>query len=357
MTGAALVAALVVLNTTVTLLLVVMVATRKITRDRRERRSEQGKNEFRNMLRDQPADLAASLRTVCSDKRHQVDLLFALREMPAAPDADWREPVRGAALIAGVERALARQTLSSDPTRRGLAALLLGQLTLPGAAELIEPLLGDDDGDVRISAAGALSGIADDAAARALVAALVRGVIAPERVVERLAGSWAVPTLLTALSSTQQPPTVRSWMARALGLAGDPRAEPTLLRMLIAGSDEERTSAARALGRCGSAASAAALGRALGDRCAAVRAQAATAVGSLGMDASGQALERCLADSSWWVRSNAATSLVSFGEPGLAALVRTLGSRDPYARARAAEALALSGLGPTGVAVTTGLAA
>jgi HEAT repeat protein len=135
-------------------------------------------------------------------------------------------------------------------------------------------------------------------------------------VIERLGRPWAVEPMLAALRGLDEAGERRSapriGIARALGVAGDQRAEPALVRLLATGSLEERIS---------------------------------EALGKVGIQRSVPALEGVLDDPAWWVRANAASALRELGEPGHAALERALKHEDRYARDRAREALALDRMG------------
>jgi HEAT repeat protein len=130
-------------------------------------------------------------------------------------------------------------------------------------------------------------------------------------------------------------------LARALGLAHDPRGAPALAELLGSDSVEVRISAARALGRVGGTDCVPALIDALGAEEWPVRAQAAKSLGALGAEDALAPLEGCLSDRAWWVRANAARALRELGEPGLGALRRTLEHDDRYAADRAREQLEL----------------
>jgi HEAT repeat protein len=56
------------------------------------------------------------------------------------------------------------------------------------------------------------------------------------------------------------------------------------------------------------------------------------------------ALAALLSHPAWWVRAAAADALRQLGRPGLEALHAALAHKDPYARDRAREALALEGV-------------
>jgi HEAT repeat protein len=83
-----------------------------------------------------------------------------------------------------------------------------------------------------------------------------------------------------------------------------------------------------------------------------VRAQAARALAELRERRSVDALVKLMDDPAWWVRARAAEALRALGEPGLAALRRCAETHpDPFARERAAEALALEAETPADAAV------
>jgi HEAT repeat protein len=201
--------------------------------------------------------------------------------------------------------------------------------------------MADPDPDVRAAATQALACCGSEEAAWALLHALRVGHVPPERVVERLTGAWAASPLLQALREPSFLP-VRAWLAEALGLAGDARAEPSLVDMLLHGAEEERIRACRALGRLSRPTSFAPLANALGDGSAAVRAQAARALADLGDPRSLKALVDLLDDDSWWVRARVADALRAIGRNGLAALAQAATEHpDLFARERAIEALGL----------------
>jgi HEAT repeat protein len=217
------------------------------------------------------------------------------------------------------------------------------------------PLLGDPDPDVRLVACSGLARAATPHAAEVLIWALVARALPPERIIERLGAPWAVETILLTLEKGPSAvpdalagiaPSGRqveldASLARALGLAHDPRGAPALAALLHSDSVEVRISAARALGRVGEPACLPALIEALESEAWPVRAQAAKSLGALGAADALEPLEHCLSDRAWWVRANAARALRELGEPGIEALRRTLEHHDPYAADRAAEQLAL----------------
>ena len=242
---------------------------------------------------------------------------------------------------AGWPDALRAQLTSSDPARRGRAALALGALDAPEAPSVLEPLLRDADYDVRHAAVRALALTRNEHAAWAYVRALRDGLLAPERVLEQL-GPWAAEAFSEACHIGELRP-IRAVLAEGLGLCGDPHAGPALAAVLSRGDDEERVRACRAIGRTGDPRLGAYLTRALGDVEWIVRAQAAAALARLGgADADAiELLESLLADPAWWVRANAAEALLAAGPNGIAALARAAHAADRFARDRAREALEL----------------
>lgn len=354
---------LLVVSALLALCLTALTVARKLRRDRNEARYLARRERFRHLLLGGSVDdLEAALRGAGQREHAQIDLLVTLDALGPELDATRLDQARVAAHAAGLDRVLVGRLRSRDPIRRGLAALLVGRLVLPDASDLVAPLLHDRDGDVRLAAVRALGTVADDAAAHHLIAALRVRDLEPERVIERLGAAWAVPAMLRVLdggwsefpAATRRPDEPVAWravdasLARALGLAADPRAEPALRSLLRTGAVEERIAAARALGSAGSLAAAGDLEAALEDTTWPVRAQAARSLGRLGATDAVPALTPHLSDQAWWVRAAVADALVDLGEPGLAVLHDALEHADPYARDRAREALAVHRLGTDG---------
>jgi HEAT repeat protein len=271
----------------------------------------------------------------------QEDLLALLNTGRLPPRDDRREPFERALERAGLRQALGSACAARNPATRGRAALLWARLGLEGAERKVAPLMLDRDPDVRAAATQALACCQSEEAAWALLRALREGHVEPQRVVERLTGEWAAGPLLAALGQPEFS-EVRPWLAEALGLTGDLRAERPLVQLLTRGDEEQRIRACRALGRLGLPTSSAMLVTALGDPSASVRAQSARALAELGDHHSVDALVGLMDDEAWWVRARAAEALRALGEPGLAELrgvART--HTDLFARERAVEALAL----------------
>jgi len=339
------VAALLVATTLLCALLTSGTVVRKIRRDRHETMFSARRRRLGRLLlsRDQ-AELEQGFRRVVRAPATQVDLLVVLDGLWPKLDESQQERLRQAVGASGLGRVLTRQLASRRAVRRATAVLLVGRIRLPDASDLIAPLTRDDDGDVRLAAVRGLATVADPRAAEVMIDALAAGYLEPERVIERLAHRWAVPTILVELASTSARPAVRAALARSLGLAGDPSAETALRVMLRTGGDEERVGAARALGTAGTRAAAPDLEAALAAPDWPLRVQAARSLGLLDIEDAVPALAKCLGDEAWWVRSAAAGALAALGQPGHRALQAALVSPDRYARERAQEALTLHDL-------------
>jgi hypothetical protein len=337
------------------LALVGLAVARKLRRDRREVRSSERRARCEAVLLggDVPA-----ITAICDGIRStgaQVDLAVSI---------DAVHPTLSGAQISAIGRAMEASGLlprlsagleSRRPTTRARAALLLTRPGIPAVIEQIVPLLADPDPDVRLVACSGLARAGTPHAAEALIWGLVARVLPPERIIERLGAPWAVEAILHTLKEGPSPvpdvlagvaPSGReveldASLARALGIARDPRGAAALATLLHSDSVEVRISAARALGRVGEPACLPALIDALTSEAWPVRAQAAKSLGALGADDALEPLENCLSDQAWWVRANAARALRELGEPGLEALRRTLEHDDRYAADRAREQLAL----------------
>lgn len=337
--------------------LVVLVLGKRLLRGLAERRSRRRRVRWVAALGTGPVpDMRmGELRALaCQAARRtsaQEDLLSLLDAGRLPPRDSRREPFEGALRRSGLSRALRSACRSRRAVARGRAALLWAWMGLPGAERAIAPLIADPDPDVRAAATQALALCRSDEAAWTLLRALRDGHVEPQRVVERFTGGWAARPLLSAFHDPSFD-TVRPWLAEGLGLAHDPRAERPLVELLRHGDEEQRTRACRALGRLGLRTSVGVLVSALADPSQSVRAQAARALAELG-DARGvPALLDLMGDTSWWVRARAAEALRALGAPGRAALRGCAETHpDPFARERAAEALALDAGTTEGAAV------
>ena len=337
--------------------LVALVLAKRVVRGFAERRSRRRRTGWVTALGTGPVpdmrmrQLRRLARETARCSAAQNDLLWLLDARRLPPRDSRRGPFERALRRSELLSALRCACSSRSAVARGRAALLWGRLGLEGAERGIAPLMADSDPDVRAATTQALAACQSDQAAWALLHALREGHVEPGRVVERLTGDWAAGPLLSAL---RQPSfaAVRPWLAEALGFTRDPRAERPLVDLLLRGDEEQRIRACRALGRLGQATSAAVLITALRDPSASVRAQAARALTELGERRSVDALVGLMDDGSWWVRARAAEALRALGETGLAALRRCAETHpDPFARERAAEALALEAGAPADAAV------
>ncbi len=337
------------------LALVGLAVTRKLRRDRRELRSSERRARYEAALRDGDIAAVGALFAGVRSVAAQVDLAVSI-------DAAYPtlSPTRIGAIGRAMEESPLFPSLSADlgsrrPITRARAALLLTRPGIPAVVEQIVPLLGDADPDVRLVACSGLARAATPRAAEILIWALVARLLPPERIIERLGAPWAVETILRTLRNGPSPVSgvlagiapsgpeveLRASLARALGIARDPRAAAALAVLLDSDSVEVRISAARALGRVCDGTCVPALVAALESEDWPVRAQAAKSLGVLRAGDALEPLERSLSDRAWWVRANAARALRELGEPGLEALRRTLEHDDRYAADRAREQLAL----------------
>lgn len=324
-----------------------LVLGKRVLRDGAERRSRRRRLRWVTALGSGPVEdmrygaLRALAQHAARSAAGQEDLLAVLAAGDVPPRDARREPFERTLRVSGLRRAFRKAFRGGSAAQRGRAALLWALLRLPDAEQAIAPLMSDPDPDVRAAATQALAICASDEAAWALLHALRDGLVEPQRVVERLTGPWAAGPLLAALRADSFD-HVSSWLAEALGLTGDPRAESPLADLVATGNEEQRIRACRALGRLGRRSSASVLMAALADPSPAVRAQAARGLADMREVRSVDALTVLMSDPAWWVRARAADALRSLGGPGLAALRECVDAHpDPFARERAAEALAL----------------
>ncbi len=337
------------------LALAALAVTRKLRRDGRERRSAERRTRFQAVLRGDDHAAIVAINEEARGAEAQVDLAVAIDAVHDALSRAQLAAIGRAAQESQLRPALIAELSSRHPVVRARAALLLTRTGAPAVVDHVVPLLCDRDPDVRLVACSGLARIATPHAAEALIWGLVARALPPERIVERLGAPWAVETLLATLRSGPTPvphalldatPGGRdveldASLARALGVARDPRGETALIALLREGSEEVRVSAARGLGCVDATSCVPALVHALDSDVWPVRAQAAKSLGALRASTALAPLERCLSDRAWWVRANAARALRELGEPGLDALRRALEHEDRYAADRAHEQLAL----------------
>lgn len=320
------------------LVLFVLALVRKLRRDRRETRSVDRRTRYEAVLRSADVKAIAVLFSVARETEEQIDLAVSIdvvhEELPPARF----EAIGQAMEVSSLTPTLIAALGSRRAITRARAAFLLSRPGSAAQVERIAPLLRDPDPDVRLVACSGLGRAATTRAAEVLIEGLEAGTVAPERIIERLGEPWAVDAIVAALAEGSPG---EADLARALGLAGDPRAAVPLAELLDSDSVEVRISAARSLGRVGGPACVPALIAALSSEVWAVRAQAAKSLGALGAVSAIEPLEHCLSDQAWWVRANAARALRELGEPGIEALRRAVEHQDRYAADRAREQLAL----------------
>ena len=324
-----------------------LVLCKRVARDHAERRSARRRLRWVTALGSGPVEdmrlgaLRALAQHAARSAAGQEDLLAVLADGGVPPRDHRREAFERTLRMSGLRRAFRKAFAGRDAAARGRAALLWARLGLPDAEQSIAPLMSDPDPDVRAAATQALATCASEDAAWTLLHALRDGLVEPQRIVERLTGRWAAGPLLAAFEDEAFDP-VHYWLAEALGLTGDPRAERPLADLLTEGDEEQRIRACRALGRLGRRSSASMLLTALADPSPAVRGQAARGLAEMREVRSVDALTVLMSDPAWWVRARAADALRSLGESGLRALRECARAHpDPFARERAAEALAL----------------
>jgi HEAT repeat protein len=242
--------------------------------------------------------------------------------------------------------AVERRALRDDsPWRRVLAAKRLGLVRADAARRALRRAMARGPEIVTLAAAQSLGRFRDRAALRWLMehpAALARR---PHHALVALFvgyGRSGLTVLMECLERRSSPHAIERAMVETLGRGRD-RARPghaAIERRLRARELDLRVAAARALGEMGAAESAEPLIAALDDPAWPVRAQAARALGRVRASAAVDPLTGRLCDPSWWVRRHAAYALAALGEPGHAALLRTVASSpDPYARNMAREVL------------------
>lgn len=240
-------------------------------------------------------------------------------------------------------------TSGRRPLTRLRAAAELAEIAAPESRQYLQQALEDRSVEVRVSAAAGLSLIGDEADVAPVLAALEReDRWAAERMTDALVrfGASAVQVLsnhiLIAGPDLEPIPNHLPLAVRALGLIGDPRAEPALLHALTGQDAVLRIKAAAALAHPWGQRSTRALMRRLKDEDWRVRAQAATALAAHGEPQTLPALRLSLRDQAWWVRQNAAHAMAQI-PGGIDALFAALGDDDRFAVDTALAQLMASG--------------
>jgi HEAT repeat protein len=281
--------------------------------------------------------LARVCREACSDPDRYRDLRALVARGLSAPA---RQLLSSAAHESGLLANLRPQLQSPDAVTRGQAVLLVASLSTGEPALELEPLLDDEDVDVRLATARAIGELESREGDRVLIRALGR-LIEPDRLLEQLSRPASARELVLAMHRPESI-AIRGLLAEALGLTRSLSGVATLASLVRTGSGEERLRACRALGRIGRPEVMPLLREALADDAWPVRAQAARGLTGLAGPSCIAELERALCDRAWWVRANAAEALRLAGAEGIAALERAASGSDRFAAERARESLALA---------------
>ena len=198
--------------------------------------------------------------------------------------------------------------VDSHAGRRWRSARLAGALRLDAATPWLAELLSSREAYVRVAACRALGRIGGATAAAALVAALrVRRISAGRLVIEL---ARAAPDLyLESCLNLPRNASVRPGLVAALALRRRRTALHTMRRLVLSGSQRERTYACRALAWLGERAAADDLAQALEHPSWRVRHAAARSLGQLGDERHLPALELRLLDANQQTRGAAAQAV------------------------------------------------
>jgi len=227
-----------------------------------------------------------------------------------------------------VPERIARGLSSSDPAERRTAASQLGDLPPPLAKPLVLRAMGDEDVEVRISAARTAARFKIEGAGDLVVPWLSetdsRLRLAACEVVRAVPTDRSITALGRVLSDPSQ--DVRLAAASAMGRSGSREAATLLLGHLDDNAPEVRSEVAQALGRLADKRAALPLVGRVQDASADVRRRVARALGDIGDPRATSALVLALNDASIDVRVEAALALGRMGTDeatvSLAPLVR-----------------------------------
>ena len=277
----------------------------------------------------------------------------------------------------GKVKKLIKALSDQDKLARWTAARALGEIGDAKAAEPLVGALGDNDLIVKKNASEALVKM-DSSVVDALIKGLgdinptVRG-----GAIETLKkiGSSAVDQLINAhktdneniriltfkvLAGIEDPksidimikalednnPDLRLHAAGALSKIADNRAVDALTRALKDDNGTVRVYAASTLGKLGDAKSVNPLIEALDDKNEAVRGNAAEALGKIADHRAVAPLIKAITDQNKQVFKNVEEALVKIGTPAVDALIKTMDSKNPGARKKAADILGKLGWKP-----------
>lgn len=246
-----------------------------------------------------------------------------------------------AAALAAIE-ALAKDT-DHRIRREALLALIESPLLrhadgVPVAITLLGDL--EQDGHARSRAASFLGSAKDPRAVEPLIEAL-QDVRPPAGFAELPSPEGLTGQAKTFAERLRSLHNVRAHAAYALGLIGDPRAVPPLLKALGDPDHVLRIQATGALGRLRAREAVPKMIEALEDPHELVRQVAATALGVLDDPSAEPALRRALADQESGVRVQAALALGRLGAQGARESLTKLADEDPAPTVRQAARAAL----------------
>ena len=267
----------------ISLVLLIVLAIRRVVLDRRGRRHAAAVRRLRpiaiSMVEGEDAEPPA-LST--DDQAVLAEILGRYsRQLTGGADRRVAEYFRGSEALAQSLRELGSRRVS----RRATAAYRLGDMGCEEAGPALLAALDDKHRTVRAAAARSLGRLEVAEAAKPLVEALVSGRVpngvAGEALVEL--GPAAVPELRAIAEHPS--PRLRATAIALLGLIGDSADSPLAVRSLRNPSAEVRAAAADTLARIGGPRAEDALRTALDDRIPFVRASAAVALGVIGTGA------------------------------------------------------------------------
>jgi HEAT repeat protein len=264
-------------------LLMLMLAIRRIVLARRDRRYAEAERRVRPLAVALVEGQAGELSTLGKDDQAVLADVLGRYSRKLTGDAD----ARIAAYFRGkpAARTALRELRGRRVWRRAAAAYRLGDMGDPEAAPALVRALEDGKREVRAAAARSLGRLGIVDAALPLVEALVSGRVpngvAGQALLEL--GPAAVPELRRIAEHPD--PQIRATAVTLVGLVGDSRDAPLAVRALEDPSADVRRVAAETLARIGGAGAEAPLRAALSDRIHFVRAAVAATLGALHSDA------------------------------------------------------------------------
>lgn len=223
---------------------------------------------------------------------------------------------------------------NSEWTRREIAAMRLGVLSLPETVPQLSRLLRDGRVPVRYTAARSLAIIGSSEAFQALVGLLARpGWIDTARLLEIVqhAPRTDIEPLRQMIEDERTPLQSRLLLLDLTGDWREYRIVDTLRSLLASENKELVTRAIKALVRMGDIDSLPSVLALMDDPRWEVRAQVARAAGMMSFTEALPLLRQSLTDPAFWVRRNAAEALVRMGPAGKAALQSAALLNDQFA--------------------------